>query len=969
MTSAGACNDWRFAPRFTTNIGTHFRHLAWWRCAFSRALAISLLLSDSASAEGTAQPPARRAAGNETDRGSVEGTVLRMPEGTPLPGAQIVINARVTVSDSLGRFRLINLPLGPTELVAVREGFARRAVPIDVIAGASPPLVIRLAPRAVQLDRVLVTAQETPRSAEGGTVTRIGREAIEHVQASSLADILQLLPGQAALNPTVSDVRQSLLRQAPTSTSRDPGPGTDAERANALGTSVVLDGVPVSNNANLQTTLTILNSGPNALPQFSSTAGRGMDLRQFAADNIESVEVIRGVPSARHGDLTAGAILVTSRAGAQRPELRVRANPLTLETSTIAGWARGAEGGLSIDANLVRSQDDPRSTLGQFTRATTQLTGTARLTPTLRATLRLRGYAVLDEAKRDPNDLRLQRTTRARDRGGRADVRLQLGDPTTRGWLTEFTASISYAEQVGLYRELITRDIFPLTGARRDTIAPGVFGRSEYLTQLTVDGRPLNGYARLESRTDWSRGLWRHAPLVGLELRYDDNRGAGRLFDALTPPRQNYGVGDRPNDFSSIPALTQLAPYAEHRVRTLLFGRAADVRVGARLDLVDPRARGGAAHGAQFAPRTSAQWQLLRTVALRGGWGITSKAPTLSQLYPLPRYFDLISFNYYPPVPSERLVVFTTRVVDPRSAGLHSATTRKVEGALDWSAGGANASMTWFSEQTTGAFGTSRVPIGLLVPQYRATTFRAGAPPLLDPTPFRVDSFVALYDTPRNTRRIATRGVEWTADAPEWRALRTQLSLTGAWFNTRATDDDVEIPVEQFISGVTQPLRVGVYEAGRGSESSRILSSLRLVHRVPTLGLVASVLWQTTWRDDDRPLGRLDGVPLGYVDRSGTVTALTPAQASLPEFASLRRQVLPLEGRWERRPPLHLVNLRLTKMLPGNTQMALFANNALADRPLYQRRRQIGFERRNQPLFFGVEFLSTLALSTSARGS
>jgi outer membrane receptor protein involved in Fe transport len=143
-----------------------------------------------------------------------------------------------------------------------------------------------------------------------------------------------------------------LLRQAPTASSRDPGPGTDAERANALGTSLVLDGVPLSNNANLQTTLTILNSGPAALPQFASSAGRGLDLRQFAADNVESVEVIRGIPSARHGDLTAGAILVTSRAGAQRPELRVRANPLTFEASTVAGWGSGARG-LSLGALIA----------------------------------------------------------------------------------------------------------------------------------------------------------------------------------------------------------------------------------------------------------------------------------------------------------------------------------------------------------------------------------------------------------------------------------------------------------------------------------------------------------------------------------------------------------------------------------------------------------------------------------------
>jgi hypothetical protein len=140
----------------------------------------------------------------------------------------------------------------------------------------------------------------------------------------------------------------------------------------------------------------------------------------------------------------------------------------------------------------------------------------------------------------------------------------------------------------------------------------------------------------------------------------------------------------------------------------------------------------------------------------------------------------------------------------------------------------------------------------------------------------------------------------------------------------------------------------------------RALTSVRLVHRAPPLGLLISLLWQTTWQDDDRPVGRTDGVPLGYVDRSGRITTLTASEATAPPFAALVRAVTPLEGRWERRPPLHLFNLRLTKTLPGRTQVALFANNALADRPLYQRQRQIGFERRNQPAFFGLELLAAL---------
>lgn len=888
------------------------------------------------------------------------GVVTRAADGAPISGAAVQLNGRATTSDQQGQFRFGNVAAGEATIVVAREGYASRTLSLPVPAQDTVRVFIRLAPYAVQLDRVVVTAQQSRASREGGSVSRISRDAIDHVQASSLADLLQLVPGQAAQNPSLSGPRQSLLRQAPTASAGDAGPGTEAERANALGTSVVVDGVPISNNANLQTTLTILNSSPNTLPQFASTAGRGLDLRQLSADNIERIEVIRGVPSARHGDLTAGAILITSRAGAQRPELRVRGNPLALELSTVAGWGGGAVRGLAVDANLVQSQDDARSPLDRFTRGTMQLAWSARPSPRLTSTVRVRLYSVLDEAKRDPDDARLQRATQARDRGGRADVRLQFGTPGARGWATEVLASASVAEQVSRFQELITRDIFPLTSVRRDTVAAGVYGRSEYLTRLRVDGRPLNGYARLESRGDWSRAGWRHQPILGVELRHDANAGAGRQFNAIEPPRQNYSVGDRPDDFGSVQAMTQLSPYAEYQGRTRLLGRPVDLRTGARLDVLDPSLR-GARHGMTLAPRMNADWRLTSSVGAHIGYGVTAKAPTLSQRYPLPRYFDLISYNYYTRDPAERLVMFTTRVIDPQNADLRAVTASKREVGLDFAAGESRATITLFQEHTRDAFGTSRVPLGVTAPQFRALTFPVGRPPILDPVPVRIDSLVVLYDAPRNTRRIATDGVELTFETPEWQRLRTQLSFGGGWFRTVATGTDVDIPVEQFISGTSQPVRVGVYDGGRGSEAVRFISSLRAVHRAPQAGLVASVLWQTTWAEDDRPVGRTNGVPVGFIDKSGRITSLSAAETAVPPFAALTRAVSPIAARWERRPPLHLITLRLTKTLPARTQLSVFANNAFADRPLYQRVRSLGFERRNPPLFFGVELLSTLA--------
>jgi len=358
------------------------------RCrARQAAAAVGAAAAAALLAVGVATPAT---AGAQAPAGAaVRGTVVRADDGRPLPGARVRIDEAdapgrtAAITDSAGRFLLAGLPAGPVRLVARWGAFPERTLPLALRDGDTLHVVVRLAAQAARLGGVVVTAREGRGGAEGGTASVVGRAAIEHLQASSVADVLQLVPGQLAANPTLDGARQAVVRTAlPASAAAPRAEGdvaraaADAARATALGTAVVVDGVPLSNNANMQTSTTILNSGPSALPAFSSTANRGVDLRLLPADNVERVEVVRGVPSARHGDLTAGAVFVTSRSGPRAPELRARANPTLFEASAVAGWGGALPGpfgaparaaaarGLNLDANLVASQDDPRAAEG-----------------------------------------------------------------------------------------------------------------------------------------------------------------------------------------------------------------------------------------------------------------------------------------------------------------------------------------------------------------------------------------------------------------------------------------------------------------------------------------------------------------------------------------------------------------------------------------------------------------------------
>ena len=64
------------------------------------------------------------------------------------------------------------------------------------------------------------------------------------------------------------------------------------------------------------------------------------------------------------------------------------------------------------------------------------------------------------------------------------------------------------------------------------------------------------------------------------------------------------------------------------------------------------------------------------------------------------------------------------------------------------------------------------------------------------------------------------------------------------------------------------------------------------------------------------------------------ITWLSRDEALLPALRVARARGDTTGTRWERRPALHLNHLPSHQSLPGQAQLSLFANNALADRPL-----------------------------------
>ena len=203
------------------------------------------------------------------------------------------------ITDVDGKTSFKNVPQGKYTLEVSYVGYEKYQTIIDVKSNLN--LNIQMTPTSLALKEVVVTARQ--KSSGASTTSLIGRQAIDHLQATSLADIMQLLPESKMGNTDLTQQSNLQLRTL------------SNNNTSAFGSSIIVDGVPMSNNA------TMTQGG------FSSTAFTGTDLRQISADNIDNVEIVRGIPSAEYGDLTSGLVIVHSKTGVTPWQYKGKINP------------------------------------------------------------------------------------------------------------------------------------------------------------------------------------------------------------------------------------------------------------------------------------------------------------------------------------------------------------------------------------------------------------------------------------------------------------------------------------------------------------------------------------------------------------------------------------------------------------------------------------------------------------------
>jgi hypothetical protein len=147
--------------------------------------------------------PALLFAQSQATTGVIEGTVTD-ESGAVLPGVTVTLHNTATnyqqtvVTDSAGRFRAVLLPLGPYEVIASLEGFAKSIEKgVDLALGQTRTLALRLKQAAMSEQIVVTAAAPLIETARTEGATRIDDKSVSGLpnNGRNFLDLTKLTPG------------------------------------------------------------------------------------------------------------------------------------------------------------------------------------------------------------------------------------------------------------------------------------------------------------------------------------------------------------------------------------------------------------------------------------------------------------------------------------------------------------------------------------------------------------------------------------------------------------------------------------------------------------------------------------------------------------------------------------------------------------------------------------------------------
>lgn len=545
-------------------------------------------------------------------KGGIKGVVLD-ENGKPLFSANIILLGTNfgAATNFEGKYRINNIPIGKYKVQVSYVGYTKKVTEVEVVKNRFLQVDFNLKPETFQVGGITVTGKENLLPRDVATKTDISSGEIEHYQATNLGDVLDLVPGVQKSNPGINKTSQIAIR------------ASDGDNTSAFGTKVIIDGEPISNNANMQfEALTGAKFGTNNI-------GGSVDLREIPADNLESVSVISGMPSVRYGDFSNGIIELRTKMGVAPHRLKIKHNPHTTELNLGGGFGLGSNS-LNYNANIARSERDLRLEGDEYTRTTGQLTYGVSHLNTWTARYKIKGQFINDEKEPVGDMLKTRDYNRGYTLGFNTWGTI---NPFNQVSKFKYNGYVSMRKINSMKSKLITEYLVTPEG---DTVG-------SYIGKVENKGIQWLAGGRFEWQNIFYTGDFIHNFLAGTEVQYDANTGEGLIIDTVY---NYYGVESkrRPYSFDSIPGQTILSLYTEDKL-TGHFLFDFSFMFGFRYEMYRPYAFNISGlwgdgdlvkshQGSFFNPRVSLITYFTPRNQLRINFGSSSKSPPMATIYP-----------------------------------------------------------------------------------------------------------------------------------------------------------------------------------------------------------------------------------------------------------------------------------------------------------------------------------------------
>lgn len=861
--------------------------------------------------------------------------------GEPLSGAtmQLVQSGLWGISGKDGEVEIRNVPRLPVAYKVSMLGY--KDVEGEICLDGKDNVRILMEEESLSMREVVVVAQ----AGQGGesTTSIIGRQALDHLQATSLKDILQLLPGGVSMkNPSLTSPGQFKVR-------------TLASDDNAtFGAAIIINGMPVSTNANMNTGL--------GLSSISS-GNSGADLRSIATDDIESVEIIRGVASAEYGDVSSGVMIVNKRIGVSDLNMKARIMPGIMQLHAGKGFDIKSAGSLNISADYARGTSDPRFLTDKYNRGILSLAHRKTLldkTWTLTTNIDLSYTGEWKGADPDEPEA-MKKFFSSRDA-----FSLRLSHNGMLKLDKALARTLKYDVALSLSSDRIFNDRLVSVGsgaildATKDGMYEGTPYPSSYETLSGTKSNPVMYWAKFSDLFYLNVGNMSNRFNVGTEWKIEGNRGIGQYDKTL---KFKAFAQDRIRRFCDIPYMNQISAYVEDNV-VLTFSerRYPNItgQVGVRWTVVQPWRN---ERMMALSPRLNIAVNPVRYLSLRLGYGISEKVPSLQDLYPSPDYYDF--YNMSVSDGQKSYYLYSTRVFDNKPVSIKTMRGTKYELGFDVRLdNGMSFSVVGYHEKVSRCFGPDNSEWKTLVFDVwnAADVTFTGQKPIYDQqNPSRRDTVLYNLIRPGNPKSRRNRGIEFDFNFGKINATNTSFYLSGAWSETRSSSSNLgyKLPVGEARN--YGPVYVVYPESSYSfSKNRRFSATLRVVQHIPAIRFIVSASAQCILYEYDHEVS--SGTrPLGYIYGSEYIK-FTEDQLDDIEFNfhgyMLKDQIFDtrisnVPVTW---PAIWCLDMRVTKEIGDKAGFSFYANNVLFSQPWQSNSVSVSKVERNGGLFsYGLE--------------